>query len=159
MIFCTVNYQIKHLEIFNKLGSKTLITETSGSKRAENITIKENVLRLPEIYVITPTYEHWSEKAELIRVWQAFRLSGVRILWLLVEDRDSGDGNDQSKNSDKIVKFSAEVEAESDNIHVELLNAKTPNGTKHRGVLQRNKALDYLAGITTEKLNVSAPVY
>ena len=172
-----MNFQIKKLEFSKKLfieqtteqlqvqepKPKSSISELENNQKNESsATTSFN----PEIYVITPTYEHWSEKAELIRVLQAFRLSNVRILWLLVEDREIG-------NSQKLQNFQREVHQgdnnntfdQNTNIHVVLLNAKTPNGTKHRGVMQRNTALDYLAekweGIEKDssKLNISAPVY
>jgi hypothetical protein len=114
-------------------------------KLSQNFTV-------PEIYVITPTYEHWAERAELTRVSQAFRLSSAKIMWLLIEDRENG-------NSEKISNFRQEVQDSTENIHVVLLNAKTPNGTKHRGVMQRNTALDYLGSLKTLEMNVSAPVY
>lgn len=173
IVFLILNFQIKKLEFSknNFIEQKTELqiqtpTPNTSEFELKNYNKNETTISfMAEIYVITPTYEHWSEKAELIRVLQAFRLSRVRILWLIVEDRETG-------NSQKLQNFQKEVHQKDNNssdthtenidsnIHVVLLNAKTPNGTKHRGVMQRNAALNYLAEkIDSSKLNTSAPVY
>ena len=168
IVICIVTFQITQLnstkiqEIqFYEPENTTVNDQTdrnsqNTAKTADDIQSTEKKshtnFTTPDIYVITPTYEHWAERAELTRVLQAFRLSSVKILWLLIEDRENG-------NSQKISNFRQEVQTTAENIHVVLLNAKTPNGTKHRGVMQRNTALDYLGSLETLEMNVSAPVY
>ena len=168
IVICIVTFQITQLnstkiqEIqFNESENTTVNDQTdrnsqNTAKFADDTQSTEQKshtnFTTPDIYVITPTYEHWAELAELTRVLQAFRLSSVKIMWLLIEDRENG-------NSQKISNFRQEVQTTAENIHVVLLNAKTPNGTKHRGVMQRNTALDYLGSLETLEMNVSAPVY
>ena len=74
----------------------------------------------------------------------------MRILWLIVEDKAAG-------NSDKLKKFRDERSGDGFLVEIELLNAETPKATNHRGVSQRNRALDYLESLSEK--NESAAVY
>ena len=99
---------------------------------------------LSTIYVITPTYERWVQKAELIRLSHTLLLT-KNIHWILVED---------SKYKTQLVtKFIKQLESYG-HLNVTQLNIVTPpefktrptdpNWLKPRGVLQRNAGIDWL---------------
>lgn len=95
---------------------------------------------LPVIYAITPTYTRPVQKAELTRLSQTFMLV-PNLHWIVVED------------ADQKTPLVANLLRKSDIPHTHLVaptpqewkrKEKEPNWKKPRGVLQRNKALDWL---------------
>ncbi|KAJ1522854.1 hypothetical protein ONE63_002002 [Megalurothrips usitatus] len=94
----------------------------------------------PVIYAITPTYARPVQKAELTRLSHTFMLV-QNLHWIIVEDAD-----------DK-TPLVANLLRKSDIPHTHLVaptpqewkrKEKEPNWKKPRGVLQRNKALEWL---------------
>lgn len=105
-----------------------------------NTNTNNNIHSLPTIYAITPTYWRYVQKAELTRISQTLKLV-PNVHWLVVED-----GDEKSDLVRNLVFESGVVTTH--------LNAKTPSNPKlhdkdprwkaHRGVNQRNTALQWL---------------
>ena len=95
---------------------------------------------LPTIYVITPTHTRPTQKAELTRLSHTLMLV-PKIHWIVVEDA--------GMTSDLVTNL-----LRSSGLSHSLLNAETPvyqklsdtdpNWRKPRGVLQRNKGLEWI---------------
>ena len=122
----------------------------------------------PHIYVITPTYVRWTQKAELTRIGHSLAVSGVPIHWIIVEDTDRG------YPADVLVNFQKRYNSWVDNLSVTLLTAQTdpkfklqpddPNWLFPRGAAQRNRGLDFITTLNFGDLpehlrNESAVVY
>ena len=108
------------------------------------IVHNSSMLSLPIIYMITPTYARWTQKADLSRL--CFTLMHIPNLhWIVVEDAEA-----KSDLVRKIISgnYSCKVS------HTTHLNVRTPKYDrkgpkdpvwfKNRGVLQRNIALIWL---------------
>lgn len=115
---------------------------------------------IPNFYIITPTYERWTQKPDLTRIAHSFFLSALvhnfKFNWIIVEDSKFTQPSKLLKN------FKAEwdqfILKHSPNqlplIKIELLTASTddriklgkedPNWLWPRGVNQRNKALNFI---------------
>ena len=95
---------------------------------------------LPTIFVVTPTYRRFLQKAELTRVAQTFK-HVAKLHWIVVEDAH--------EKTDLVARFLRES-----GLRYTHLNARTPKSMrilrgqprffKSRGVEQRNLALDWL---------------
>ena len=102
--------------------------------------LRQNIADIPYIYAITPTYARHVQKAELTRLAQTF-LHVVNFHWIVVEDAPN--------KTELVTKF-----LKKSGLKYTHLNAGTPpsyklqdsdpNWLKPRGVLQRNKALEWL---------------
>lgn len=119
-------------------------------RNVEN-TIMKKINRnefIPALYIITPTYARWTQKAELIRISHSLALSFLSIHWVIIEDTKNGDVSEMLQN------FRLSVEEKYPLIEVSLLVAATPDETKlgqndpnwkyPRGVQQRNKGINFV---------------
>lgn len=101
--------------------------------------------KLNTIYVVTPTYDRYVQKAELVRLSHTFMLV-PNLHWIIVEDSE--------RSTQMISKFVHRLKAEYDFFTVTHLHEKTPERYKlkpneptwkhPKGVWQRNRALDWL---------------
>lgn len=100
-------------------------------------------LDLPVIYMITPTYARWTQKADLTRLCQT--LMHVRCLhWIVVEDSDT-----KTRLVSRLLSGNNTCKVKSTHLNVRTrpdlrLGPNDPNWRKNRGVEQRNLALDWL---------------
>lgn len=106
---------------------------------------------LPTIYVVTPTYARYVQKAELTRLSHTFMLV-PKVHWIIVEDSDW---------STSVVSEFVERMKSQFNFHmITHLRAKTPIEHKRKrnepswmhpkGVWQRNRALEWIKGNSIE---------
>ena len=95
---------------------------------------------LPVIYVITPTYKRLVLRAELTRLSNTLRLV-PNLHWIVVEDSASNSIQVTQLLHDSGISFTHLHELTPSNYK---LNTSDPNWLKPRGVLQRNRALQWL---------------
>jgi len=105
----------------------------------------------PHLYVITPTYVRWTQKAELTRIGQSLAASKVPIHWVIIEDTDRG------YPAKVLLNFQKRYDNWVDTLTVSLLTAATdakfklqpddPNWLFPRGAAQRNKGIDFVSGL------------
>jgi len=96
--------------------------------------------QIPTIYVITPTYTRFTQKADLTRLSQTF-LHVLKLHWILVEDSD--------KKTDLVSRFLANCGVKYTHLAVrtpkELITKEgDPRWLKARGVEQRNLGLKWI---------------
>ena len=106
---------------------------------------------LPVIYMITPTYQRWTQKADLTRL--CYTLMHVPNLhWIVVEDAENKSLLVKSllsqKNSCK-VRSSTHLNVRTPKTH--RRGPKDPVWLKSRGVQQRNLALSWLRDAAPSK--------
>ena len=97
-------------------------------------------LELPIIYAVTPTYERFLQKAELTRLSQTFKLV-KNFHWIVVED------SYEKTNLVKRLLSNNGLNHTHLNVGTPMetrRSDKKPRWTKHRGVEQRNIALNWL---------------
>jgi galactosylgalactosylxylosylprotein 3-beta-glucuronosyltransferase 3 len=97
---------------------------------------------LPWIYMITPTYARWTQKADLTRLAQTL-MHVPRLHWIVVEDSEHKtelvtEFLRRKREVLKITHFNVRTE------EVRRLKQGEPVWRKNRGVEQRNKALEWL---------------
>ncbi|CAH1104933.1 unnamed protein product [Psylliodes chrysocephalus] len=95
---------------------------------------------IPIIYVITPTYYRYVQKAELTRISQTLMLV-PNAHWVVIEDSEERTKLVSNLISDSGLKTTHLV---AKTPPFEKLKAKDPRWKRHRGVEQRNKALSWL---------------
>ncbi len=129
-----------------------------------NNTKKSLLPQEPTIYMITPTYTRWTQKADLSRL--CFTLMHVSNLhWIVVED---------SEEKTLLVERVLSGENSCKIAHTTHLNVRTPEEKrlgdkdpvwkKHRGVEQRNLGIDWLRtqgrkGLLANSKEVEGVVY
>lgn len=101
--------------------------------------------KLPTIYVVTPTYARYVQKAELIKLSHTFMLV-PNLHWIIVEDSDW--------RTDMVSKLVRRLKNEFDFHRITHLQQPTPEKFKlkpgdpdwkyPKGVWQRNRALEWL---------------
>lgn len=131
-------YIISSKDVYCKLPSMRDFYMTRSTQQQE-------YNKLPRIYVITPTYARYVQKAELTRLSQTLMLV-PNVHWILVEDSD--------RESDVVSKLSRRLRNEFDFQAITLLHEQTPAKFKlkpgeprwkyPKGVWQRNRALRWL---------------
>ena len=102
--------------------------------------IDPNTLHLPTIYMITPTYSRWTQKADLTRLCHTL-MHVPKLHWILVED-----SNEKTR---LVSRFLAKCKVRSTHLNTRTaeerrLDDGEPRWRKNRGVEQRNLALDWL---------------
>jgi len=180
--FCILNYFTQLNEsstnkadnIFNKqllaVGSNVQSIEKSVIQTQQELSILKSEFssksltnsdsNLPALYIITPTYSRWTQKAELVRISHSLALSFLNIHWIIVEDTKNLEPSLLLQN------FKYSVETKFSSITVFLLTAVTPAETKlknndpnwlyPRGVNQRNRGIDF---VRENHRNKSAVLY
>lgn len=116
----------------------------NASKTKLRNTVDENTSILPTIYVITPTYARWTQKADLTRMCSTL-MHVPNVHWIIIEDSEKKTALVTKMLSGK---YSCKIE------YTTQLNIRTPKEkrlgpkdkrwTKSRGILQRNLALQWL---------------
>ncbi|XP_067048033.1 galactosylgalactosylxylosylprotein 3-beta-glucuronosyltransferase 3-like [Acropora muricata] len=117
----------------------TTVQRKSGqSKEQHNILSDEK--NLPTVFVVTPTFKRFVQKAELTRISQAFK-AAKKLHWIVVED--------SVQKTDLVGNF-----LKSSGLKYTHLNIRTPltlrrhkkefRRLKPRGVEQRNLAIEWL---------------
>lgn len=159
-------YKLKLKKAFDKVdpyvtdrGSLTKLLDQSNiysiaSDESQKIfnTPKEDELSIDVrrnrvVFVLTPTYERSTQLVDLTRLRQVLQLAnikyGVKIYWIVAEDAD--------QCSERVRNIILES-----NLPYAHINSKTESiaGVTHRGVSQRNTALELI-----ENLDVEGVVY
>lgn len=94
--------------------------------------------RLPWIYAITPTYGRFTQKADLVRLTQTL-LHVTNLHWIIVED--------SSNKTPLVGNLLKESGLSYTHLHIRtptMMQKKHRNKKPHRGVAQRNHALQWL---------------
>lgn len=131
---------------------KKLLEKEKSSQYEHQINPKPTNPKLtPLLYVITPTYVRWTQKAELTRIGQSLAASKVPIHWVIIEDTDRG------YPAKVLLNFQKRYDNWAETLTVSLLTAATdskfklqpddPNWLFPRGAAQRNKGLDFVSGL------------
>lgn len=94
----------------------------------------------PTIFMITPTYSRWTQKADLVRLCQTL-MHVNNLHWIVVEDSD--------EKTALVTKFLSRCSVTSTQLNIRTpqqlqLSDKEPKWKKSRGVEQRNIALAWL---------------
>ena len=116
---------------------------------------KEDALDIPTIFMITPTYSRWTQKADLTRLCQT--LMHIRNFhWIVVEDAD--------KKTILVKNFLEKCPVTSTHLNVRTsaplrLTEKEPKWRKSRGVEQRNLGLLWLRESNYKPNNATDVVY
>lgn len=92
------------------------------------------------VYMITPTYARWTQKADLTRLCHSL-MHVPQLHWILVEDSE--------QKTQLVGRFLERCRVRSTHLHVRTdeqrrLRAGEPVWRKARGVEQRNLAIDWL---------------
>ena len=124
-------------QLINQLQS-TIFNLTNAAERR-----LRNEWKLPVIYMITPTYARWTQKADLTRLCQTL-MHVKRLRWIVVEDSDA-----KTRLVTRLLSGNDTCKVNSTHLNVRTrpnlrLAANDPNWRKNRGVEQRNVALDWL---------------
>ena len=95
---------------------------------------------LTTIYMVTPTYARWTQKADLTRLCQTL-MHIPKLHWIVVEDSE--------QKTRLVTRFLARCRVESTHLNTRTaehlrLKQNEPVWRKNRGVEQRNLALDWL---------------
>ncbi len=104
------------------------------------VSHNQNSILLPTIYMITPTYARWTQKADLTRLCQTL-MHVQKLHWILVEDAE--------KKTMLVRRFLDKCKVTSTHLNIRTtenlrLKANEPVWRKNRGVEQRNMAVDWL---------------
>ena len=98
-----------------------------------------NYDKLPTIYLVTPTYARFTQMADLHRLRNTL-INVPKILWMVIEDAPN--------KTDRVVDFMKNSGVPHVHFNLESpSNLVKPDPTKwykHRGVVQRNFAMDWL---------------
>jgi len=131
--------------IYLALSSKTIYCQLPNMRFYYHGKTLQNYERLPIIYVITPTYTRYVQKAELTRLSHTFMLV-PNLHWIIVEDSEW--------STDIVSKLVRKLKNEFDFHSITQLHSVTPERykLKHgdpswkypKGVWQRNRALEWL---------------
>lgn len=131
--------------IFLALSSQTIYCQLPNTRILYQSQNLPNYEKLPTIYVITPTYDRYVQKAELIRLSHTFMLV-PNLHWIIVEDSEW--------STDVVSKLVRRLKNQFNFHAITHLHAPTPanfklkkgqpSWTHPKGVWQRNKALDWL---------------
>ena len=125
---------ISHLQSLLQTQSRT----TSHNTNTPSTDQKES--NLTTIYMITPTYARWTQKADLTRLCQTL-MHVPKLHWIVVEDSE--------QKTRLVTRFLARCTVESTHLNTRTaehlrLKQNEPVWRKNRGVEQRNLALDWL---------------
>uniref|UniRef100_A0A7S2RPF5 Galactosylgalactosylxylosylprotein 3-beta-glucuronosyltransferase n=1 Tax=Mucochytrium quahogii TaxID=96639 RepID=A0A7S2RPF5_9STRA len=110
----------------------------------EVVTSKEEVFdMMPHakgqrmVYVVTPTYDRITQKADLTRMAQALMLN-AHVYWVVIEDTSHSNG----KLTHRVRKLLVEA-----NIAFAHVGSMSPKQSNFRGIAQRNKGLDVVRSV------------
>ena len=119
---------------------RSLLNEWYGYSQTSEFCDKQ------QIYIITPTYYRLTQKAELTRLVHTFKLVNC-LHWILIEDNITKSKLVQVLLSKSGLKYTHLYEPTP---HFQKISNKDPRWKKARGVLQRNKGLEW---IRSSKIN------
>ncbi len=110
---------------------------------------EDNTAALPRIFLITPTYDHYSQAPELTRLCSTFRLV-PSVHWIVVEDAEA--------KTAMVKNLLHRCGVSHTHLCAKTLRNKTATNYAgyHKGVEQRNYALDWLvANLTGGNKNIN----
>ena len=107
---------------------------------SHNANLRQNNDSLAMVYMITPTYARWTQKADLTRLCQTL-MHVPRLHWIVIED--------SVEKTRLVSKFLSRCKVGSTHLNIrtaEYLRLKNnePVWRKNRGVEQRNLGIDWL---------------
>ena len=130
---------LKHLQEQIKFETLKL---NNLKKTQKNLISEQNkyYVNLPWIYLITPTYARSVQKAELTRLSHTF-LHVKNLHWIIIEDADI--------KTTLISNFLRKLKLPYTHLNIKTppdykMKHNDPNWLKPRGVLQRNKGLEWI---------------
>ena len=137
--------------------AKTIIDEARQKldDNKQHYPQKEDMIDIPTIFMITPTYLRWTQKADLTRLCQT--LMHVKNLhWIVVEDAD--------KKTMLVKNFLQKCPVVSTHLNIRTsttlrLKEEEPKWRKSRGVEQRNLGLRWLRESNYKPNNSTDVVY
>ena len=137
---------IVHLKSQIESQEKILTQLRSQKTNASNTTNAhkpKHQSSLPMIYMITPTYARWTQKADLTRLCQTL-MHVPNLHWIVVEDSEK-----RTRLVERILSGEHTCKVIGTQLNVRTveklqLKANEPSWRKPRGVEQRNLAIDWL---------------
>jgi len=126
--------------ITKQLQVRSAVTTTTSNNVAAANQVSEIPGNLTAIYMITPTYARWTQKADLTRLCQTL-MHVPKLHWIVVEDSE--------QKTHLVTRFLSRCRVESTHLNTRTaqhlrLKENEPVWRKNRGVEQRNLALDWL---------------
>lgn len=145
IILSTVMILFTQFIICAALNSRTIYCRLPNMRLFYQSGVSPNYEKLPTIYVVTPTYARYVQRAELTRLSHTIMLV-PNLHWIIVEDSEWP--------TDVVSKLIRRLKSQFDFHQITQLHATTPEkhklkpgepNWKHpKGVRQRNKALDWI---------------
>lgn len=145
VVSATVVILFVQLIMFLLLSSQQIYCQLPNMRSLYQSRSMPSYEKLPTIYVVTPTYARYVQKAELIRLSHTFMLV-PNLHWIIVEDSDW--------HTDMVSKFVRRLKNEFDFHTITQLHEPTPKEFKlksgeaswshPKGIWQRNKALEWI---------------
>lgn len=108
----------------NRIDAKESSQQTSEAQVLDNRA--ESLTQLPTIFMITPTYYRWTQKADLVRLCQTL-MHVQNLHWIVVED--------EVKNTELVTNFLERCKVSSTHLSVKSahkLPAKAKKHSRHR---------------------------
>ena len=126
--------------ITKQLQVRSAVTTTTSNNVAAANQVSEIPANLTTIYMITPTYARWTQKADLTRLCQTL-MHVPKLHWIVVEDSE--------QKTRLVTRFLSRCRVENTHLNTRTaqhlrLKENEPVWRKNRGVEQRNLALDWL---------------
>ena len=136
--------------LLKRLASHHHVLEDRLKVISKTVDRSKDVIGLPIIYAITPTYKRYTQKADLTRLSQTF-MHIKNFHWIVVEDSEH--------RTDLVTNLlkSKEIKCTHLNIKTQAKLKKKeddPHWKKHRGLDQRNLALEWIREHATNRNGV-----
>lgn len=136
--------------LLKRLSSNHHVLEDRLKVLSKTVHKSKEVIGLPTIYAITPTYKRYTQKADLTRLSQTF-MHVPNFHWIIVEDSDHRTElvtNLLKSKGIKYTHFNKKTQAKLKK------KADDPHWKKHRGLDQRNLALEWIREHVTDRNGV-----
>ena len=135
-----------HTQLHTQLRVRPAVTMTTSNSVETANQVSEIPANLNTIYMITPTYTRWTQKADLTRLCQTL-MHVPKLHWIVVEDSD--------QKTRLVTRFLSRCRVKSTHLSTRTaqhlrLKENEPVWRKNRGVEQRNLALDWLKNAATD---------
>ena len=127
-------------QLHTQLQARPAVTMTTSNSVETANRVSEIPANTNTIYMITPTYTRWTQKADLTRLCQTL-MHVPKLHWIVVEDSE--------QKTRLVTRFLSRCRVKSTHLNTRTaqhlrLKENEPVWRKNRGVEQRNLALDWL---------------
>ena len=124
-------------QLHTQLQARPAVTMTTSNSVETANRVSEIPANLNTIYMITPTYTRWTQKADLTRLCQTL-MHVPKLYWIVVEDSD--------QKTRLVTRFLSRCRVESTHLNTRTaqhlrVKENEPVWRKNRGVEQRNFTL------------------